>query len=144
MKRVVLGILILSTVAGAFALTSADEGVKDGAFIHVTRGGEDPHRVLMAMQMALIMSEDKDVLMYFDIKGIEPLLKDAVDLEYAHFPTSHAQLAKLLESGVTIMACPGCLKAAGKTAEDLAEGVQVADKDTFFDFTQGRILSLDY
>jgi hypothetical protein len=42
------------------------------------------------------------------------------------------------------MACPGCLKAAGKTAADLAPGIQVADKAAFFGFTKGRILTLDY
>jgi len=42
------------------------------------------------------------------------------------------------------MACPGCLKVAGKTKKDLAEGVQVADKSVFFSFTKGRILTLDY
>jgi hypothetical protein len=42
------------------------------------------------------------------------------------------------------MACPTCLKAAGKTPEDLAEGISVADKDKFFNFTKGRILSIDY
>jgi hypothetical protein len=42
------------------------------------------------------------------------------------------------------MACPGCLKAAGKTEEDLADGVQIADKAKFFSFTKGRILTLDY
>jgi hypothetical protein len=42
------------------------------------------------------------------------------------------------------MACPGCLKSAGKTADDLMPGVAIADKKQFFSFTKGRILSLDY
>jgi len=42
------------------------------------------------------------------------------------------------------MACPGCLKAAGKTGDDLTAGVQIADKARFFTFTKGRILILDY
>ncbi len=42
------------------------------------------------------------------------------------------------------MACPHCLKAAGKTEADLAPGVKVADKTQFFTFTKGRIISLDY
>jgi hypothetical protein len=36
------------------------------------------------------------------------------------------------------------LEAAGKSAEDLMEGIQVANKEAFFDFTDGRILTLDY
>jgi hypothetical protein len=42
------------------------------------------------------------------------------------------------------MACPGCLKAAGKTPADLAAGIQVANKDKFFSFTSGRVITLDY
>lgn len=49
-----------------------------------------------------------------------------------------------MKKGIDIMACPGCLKAAGKSADDLMEGVMVADKEKFFNFTDGRILTIDY
>lgn len=49
-----------------------------------------------------------------------------------------------LVAAVTLMACPGCLKAAGKSVGDLAPGVKVAEKEAFFSFTRGRILTLDY
>ena len=117
---------------------------RDGVFIHVTHGGDDPHRVLMALSMASIMADDHDVLVYFDIKGIDVVLKDADDLTYSHFLSSKKQLASLPKKGVILMACPGCLKAAGKTPDDLAAGVQVANKARFFSFTKGRILTLDY
>jgi len=117
---------------------------RDGVFIHVSHGQEDPHRVLMALQMAAIMAEDRDVLIYFDIKGVEVVLKDSPDLTYSHFPSSKTQLTELPKQGVTIMACPGCLKAAGKSAKDLAKNVKPADKDAFFSFTKGRMLSVDY
>ena len=45
---------------------------------------------------------------------------------------------------MTLMVCPGCLKAAGKSREDVADGIQIADKKAFFSFTKGRILTLDY
>jgi predicted peroxiredoxin len=117
---------------------------RDGVLIHVTHGTDDPHRVVMALNMARIMSADHPVLVYFDIKGIEVVVKDAEDISYAQFPSSKEQLSALAKQGVTLMACPGCLKAAGKTAEDLATGVQVAEKDKFFSFTAGRIIVLDY
>ena len=116
----------------------------DGVFLHVSNGTNDPHRVLMALKMAEIMSEDKDVLIYFDIKGVEVVLKDALDLEFSHFPSSQAQLKTLVEKGVQIYVCPGCLKAAGKTADDVMEGINIAEKEAFFNFTSGRILTLDY
>ena len=139
-------LLIVFVAALMFSVlpVNAQTATRDGAFIHLTHGADDPHRVLMALRMAEMMSEDKDVLVYFDIKAVEVVLKDAPDVQFKDFPTAQAQIKKLGERKVTLMACPGCLKAAGKTVADLAPGIQIADKNIFFNFTKGRILSLDY
>jgi len=129
-------------VAAAAGLQAAE--TRDGVFIHISHGPDDPHRLLMALNMANMMSADHPVVIYFDIKAIEAVLKDSKDIQFAHFPSSRTQIAELARRGVVMMACPGCLKVAGKTAADLAPGVQVADKAKFFSFTSGRILSLDY
>lgn len=131
-----------SAPAGAGA--AAVEGARDGVFIHLSHGPEDPHRVLMALRMAELMAPDHDVLVYFDITGVEVAVADAPDLELAPFPSSRTQLSALLDLGVSLYACPGCLEAAGRTPEDLLPGVNVAHKEAFFDFTDGRILTLDY
>jgi len=115
---------------------------KDGMFIHVS--SDDPHRVLMALKMAELISEDHEVLMYFDIKGVEVLLKTSEDMAFAQFPSSHAQIKKLLDSGVVIQVCPGCLEATGHTKDELMPGIVLADKEKFFNFTKGRILTMDY
>lgn len=121
------------------------ETVTDGVFIHLSHGPEDPHRVLMALRMAEIMSEDKDVLVYFDINAVHVVLKDAENITMeGDFPESQKQLAKLIDKGVELQVCPGCLNAAGKTRDDVMEGVKKADKEAFFNFTGGRILSIDY
>ena len=117
---------------------------RDGVFIHISHGPEDAHRVLMALKIAELMAADRDVLVYLDIHGIEVVLADAPDIEFSHFPSSHNQIARLLELGVPLYACPGCLKAADKEPGDLADGIKVAEKDAFFNFTEGRILTLDY
>jgi len=143
MKTRLLMIFIATLIFSVLGV-KARSATRDGVFIHITHGSEDPHRVLMALQMAAMMSEDKDVLVYFDIKAVEVVLKDAPDVKFKEFPTAQAQIKKLGERKVTLMACPGCLKAAGKTAADLAPGLQIADKERFFGFTKGRILSLDY
>jgi predicted peroxiredoxin len=145
MARTTLLAFVLICMSACSPATKAPEtSPKDGVFIHITHGVENPHHVAMALQMARIMSEDSDVLVYFDIKGIEVVLKDSPDIIYAQFPGSKAQLAALAEKGITIAACPGCLKAAGKTEADLADGITVAEKSSFFNFTEGRILTLDY
>ena len=134
-----VGLVAWTNTSGAVAAQP-----RDGVFIHVSHGSDSPHRVLMALNMASIMCQDRDVLVYFDIQGIDVVLKDSQDLTYLHFPSSKRQLAALPKKGVILMACPDCLKAADKTAADLAPGVQLADKDRFFSFTKGRILTLDY
>jgi predicted peroxiredoxin len=144
-RVLVLAASFVSLTLVLSGLGAGDTGAKrDGVFIHISHGANHPHRVLMALQMANIMSEDRDVLLYFDIDGIEVVLKDADDVVYSHFVSSKNQLSTLSKKGVTLMACPGCLKAAGKTPNDLAPGIEIADKDKFFTFTKGRILSLDY
>ena len=142
----VLGLFVIFGCAqgGPPAEQSPIEQPRDGVFIHISHGPEDAHRVLMALKMAELMVVDRDVLVYLDIHGIDVVLADAPDIEFSHFPSSHTQIARLIELGVPLYACPGCLKAAEKTPEDLAAGIQVADKDAFFDFTEGRILTLDY
>lgn len=147
MRKRVLLTLVLTTAAfvGGTAATAEDPAPpRDGVFIHISHGKDDPHRLLMALSMANMMADDHDVAVYFDIKAVEVVLKDAPDVSYAHFRLSGAQLADLKQRGVPLMACPGCLKAAGKSAADLAPGITVADKERFFSFTKGRILTLDY
>lgn len=146
-RRVLKVLLTTALMVAGLVATAVHPAVvyaRDGVFIHISSGTDNPHRVLMALRMAGIMAEDKDVLVYFDIKGVDVVLKEAVELKHAAFPSSKEAIAALIEQNVPLYACPGCLKAAGKSAADLMAGVQVADKDAFFDFTEGRILTLDY
>jgi predicted peroxiredoxin len=138
---------IICTAATLVATAAVAEDAarpRDGVFIHVSHGKDDPHRLLMALSMANMMADDHDVAVYFDIKAVDVVLQDAPDVSYAHFKPSGAQLADLKQKGVPLMACPGCLKAAGKSTADLAPGILVAEKARFFSFTKGRILTLDY
>lgn len=116
----------------------------EGVFIHVKKGADDPHEVLMALSMASKFASDYDVLMYFDIDGIEMVTNDAPNLEMEPFGSSDELFKKLVNAGVTIFACPGCMEVYGVKASDLRSGVTTADKHFFFDFTDGRIISIDY
>jgi predicted peroxiredoxin len=120
------------------------DDARDGVLVHVSKGAEDPHALLMALKMATVMSSDRDVLVYFDLNGVNVVLGDAPDVTFPTFDSSKTQLRALIDKGVPLYACPSCLKAAGKAAEDLMPGVKVAERDAFFRFTKGRILTLDY
>lgn len=118
--------------------------IRDGVFIHITESYNDPHRVLMPLKMATIVASDKDVIVYMDIHAVELLVKGAKDMTYSDFDSFQTYIKQLLDKKVGIYACPTCLKIAGFKPEDLMEGVQIAMKDKFFNFTKGRIITLDY
>lgn len=122
----------------------AEGSVRDGVFIHITQCYDDPHRVLMPLKMAVMMADDKDVIVYLDIHAVEFLFKGAKDITYADFESAHTYIKQLAVKGVGVYACPTCMKIAGIDPEELIEGVQVAQKDKFFNFTEGRIITLDY
>ncbi|MHC1705156.1 MAG: DsrE family protein [Tenuifilaceae bacterium] len=122
----------------------SEESTRDGVFIHITENYNDPHRVLMPLKMANMMAIDKDVIVYLDIHAVELLIKGAKDLSYADFDSFQTYIKQLVEKKVGVYACPTCLKIAGFKPEDLMDGVQVAQKDKFFNFTKGRIITLDY
>jgi predicted peroxiredoxin len=117
---------------------------KDGLFLHISFGYDNPHKVLMALKMAVMMSMDKDVIVYIDIKGVEMLVKTSKDMKFKDFPTLFELLDQLAAKKVKVMACPTCLKIAGFKPEDLRPGIIIAQKDKFFNFTKGRIVTLDY
>ena len=145
----IVGLLLLTSCRQcpqqAAAPSAEKEGqVRDGVFIHITQCYDDPHRVLMPLKMAVMMADDKDVIVYLDIHAVEFLVKGAKDISYADFESAHTYIKQLAEKGIGVYACPTCMKIAGIDPEELIGGVQVAQKDKFFNFTEGRIITLDY
>ncbi len=117
---------------------------RDGLFLHISSGYDNPHKVLMALKMAIMMSMDKDVVVYFDIKGVDLVLKSSKEMKFKDFPTLYELLDQLVTKKVIVMACPTCMKVAGYKPEDLRPGIIIAKKEKFFNFTKGRIITLDY
>ena len=143
MKSLCLFTLLAGLMVQPLFAQSPDTS-RDGVFVHISHGSDNAHRLLMALNMANIMADDHDVLVYMDINAVNVVLEDADDVAFSHFPSAQTLLASLKEKGVILMACPGCLKVIDKTGDDLMDGVVLADKTRFFSFTKGRILSLDY
>ncbi len=144
-RFLLITILAAGLLLAAWQLsTSQPAPVRDGVFIHLSSGPENAHRALMGLQMAVTMSQDRDVAIYADIEAVRLFFKDAPTLKLEPFLPSASLIDTLAARGVAIMVCPTCLKVAGKTADDLRAGAQIAQKDRFFDFTKGRILTIDY
>ena len=150
MKKILALLLLPLLMSACIRVNTETENVPepdppaDGAFIHISKGSADTHDVLMALMLADKFSTSNDVLVFFDKQGIEMVSKDAPNLEMEPFDASDEIFKRLVELDVTILACPACMKVSGVEEEDLREGVQMAEKEQFFDFTEGRILTLDY
>lgn len=139
-----VSIVLASSILFAQEKTTKEDSHRDGIFIHITTSYDNPHRLLMPLKMATLMANDKDVLIYMDIEAVKILVKGAIDIEHPEFESALTYIQQLSKMGVGIYACPTCLKVAGYSTDDLMEGILVANKDRFFDFTKGRIITLDY
>lgn len=150
MKKLSSLFLIPLIVMSCVRVETTDDNVdfktpeKDGILIHVTAGYDDAHRVLMPFKMATLMAESKDVILYLDIHAGELVVKDAEDVVMEGFDPLSTYIETLLDKGVKIYACPTCLNVMGYTPDDLMEGIKTAEKEAFFDFTKGRIITMDY
>jgi predicted peroxiredoxin len=91
-----------------------------------------------------MMAKDKDVLVYLDIHAVELVTKTSKDMQFADFAPLKELLQGLIDQKVGVYACPTCMKIANIKPEDLMEGIQVAQKEKFFNFTKGKIITLDY
>lgn len=117
---------------------------RDGVFIHISEGYNNPLKVLKALNLAVKMTDSYDVALYFDINGVDLLTKSSENIQLDNFLSLHESLDKLIEKHVLIIACPMCMISKAIEADQLRDGVVVAEKEKFFTFTKGRILSLDY
>ena len=150
MKKLVLILLVPALAFSCIRVNQAPEHLHeqeektDGVFLHISKGSGDTHDVLMALMLADKFSTSNDVLLFFDKDGIEMVVEGAPDLEMEAFDNSDEIFERLVEMDVEILACPACLKVSGYEESDLRDGVKIAEKEKFFEFTEGRILTLDY
>ena len=139
---VILSLFLLIPIVNAQETVLHQE--KEGIFLHISTSYDNPHRLLMPLKMATLMAPEKAVLIYMDIEAVKILVKNSKDITHPEFESAHSYIKKLLEMGVEIYACPTCLKVAWYKIEELMDGIKPANKDRFFNFTKGRILSLSY
>ena len=113
----------------------------DGFLIHLS--SNDPHRVSMALTFALKMSANHDVFVYVDVAGVEAVVKGSESIRFKDFEATRTIIDKLVKAGVKISVCKMCLEALGHSQYDLIGGLKIIEESDF-NFTPGRIISLDY
>jgi len=138
-------LITVCSLSSGSARESQSAPARNGVFIHISHGTDSPHRLLMALKMAVTMAEaHNDVLVYCDIEAVKVLTSTAKDVSLEGFPTLHELLDRLAGLKVVVLACPTCMKVARIEQRDLRPSVRVAERDLFFSFTKGRILPLNY
>ena len=107
-KTVFFGMILLSCIAlSLFGQVQQKDKVRDGVFVHISDGVDSPHRLLMALKMAVTMAEDKkDVLVYCDIEAVKVLVTGAQTVTFEKFPSSLELLNRLKELKVMVLPAP--------------------------------------
>lgn len=149
MKRVIAVlsvVVLLGLTCGIYtACVTAQQETQDGILVHLSKGAENPHHVMMALAFAKRMGETVPVQLFCDIDAVTILTNDSEPVTYEGFEAdSQALIADLAEMGIGIAACPMCMGVHGIAEEDLLDGVTVATGDVFHSFTDGRIVTLDW
>ena len=54
MKRALILFCVFCLTSIVPSPVQADDNVKDGVFVHISHGSDDPHRLLMALNMARV------------------------------------------------------------------------------------------
>lgn len=143
--------MLLIALLSVFALAGCKAG-QEGVIIHIKSSpetSEGKHRIVMGLTLASkAIDSGKKALVFFDVKGVTVPLKDSPDITHESHPgsfqSSKATIADILKKGGRIMVCQPCLKVAGHSKEDMMEGIEEGKVSTFFDFTDGRIVTLDW
>jgi predicted peroxiredoxin len=127
-------VLAVAVTVAAFAAGPAPEKARVPIVINMTAGKEDLHSFWMGLQLAShALADGRQATVYMNVNA--PFLaskKAPEDLRFGELPTPREQIAELLKKGAKIIVCPGCLKVAGLTKEDLLPGLVLGTKEALF------------
>ena len=108
--------------------TPAPEPEKSEIMINLTSDAtEDPHSTLMALHLAQhALDADIPATVFANVHGVRLFGEGGESLEFQG-ENLQELLAKFMEDGGEVLACPHCMEAHEITEADLMEGVQVSN-----------------
>lgn len=131
----------------AEAEAAAEGGAsKRPLLLNVTSGFEDPHSVTMALQLAGHgLESGRAVHLFFNVRGVQVLARErkSPSVIFSDKPVAEL-LAKLVENGAKVWACPHCTRALGLGAEDLIEAAEFATAEGLFGIVDARAAVFTY
>lgn len=141
MKRVLLGLALLSLLAGCNknpaeqTVTKEVAAVQKVALISITSdANSDPQSVNMGLTFARFCHEEGfKVAIFFNVKGVTiPTTAFPDDASYGEHDPFKEQITNLSSQGVEIHVCPVCMGDLGVVADDIMDGAFVTTKDKLF------------
>lgn len=127
--------LVMVAVAGAWT-RSADalQAPKQTVLFNITSGKEDLHSVTMAMQLAgHALDDGRRVVLFLNVRAPEFARKDLpASFAFHGNPPVKQMLVDLMGRGAEVLVCPHCADVMGVGKEMLAEGVNLATRETLF------------
>lgn len=117
---------LLATLAVICALAAMPAAAENQGSLFVNLTTDESHRVDMAMAFSkAVMERGHPVTIWLNDKGVLV----ASDRNAGTFAEQRKTLAALIDSGVTVIACPMCMKHYTVEEDDLMDGVQVGNPE---------------
>ena len=151
MKNIMKSIILLLSVIVLLGCTKDNKQVKknipfrEGVVIHLTKGPNNPDIVIIAMNLAIVMSEKQNVIVYLDCDGVKSFFSDSPDMNYGYYQSTLVAVRNLsVMDNVKILASKTSLRAASKSAENLIKGITAINDEELADLIKGNFFTIDY
>lgn len=101
--------------------------------LNITEGADDVHEVTMALQLAgHALDQGRAVTLFFNVEGVNVPIRSLDPLLAFEDEPIKQLLARCVQRGAMVYACPHCMRAMGIDRDDLIDGAQVATADSLF------------
>ena len=139
MGHILVTMLGMTVLAGCAVEPKGNGAIEPSAtnrhtvVFNITSGSDDSHPVTMAMQLAgHALDDGRNVVLFFNVKGVQVAVKGVPLMGYRQTWLVADKLAELQKRGAVVLVCPHCMKVESIAADDLVDGVQVADRKKLF------------
>jgi len=134
MKKPVLVLALLMALLTAFAATNVHADEKQGLFVNLTTDDTwSASKAIFFAHHRVLKSGHEPVAIWLNVRGI--YLADRKRASDVHGPMAEKghsiqdMLRAFMDDGGRVIACAACSRAAGLTATDFIEGVEMGNPD---------------
>lgn len=139
--------IVISAFVLATTFEATPAAAEDQASFFYNMTEDDSWTTGMALaQASVAASRGHSVTVFLNIRAVNLANQNAIQSPWGPSGKTPAQaIATLIADGHTVLICGGCMKVAGLSADDLIDGVQIANPDlTFGAMTAPETIVISY